>query len=548
MTPPTVPSPCLGISCNLYTVRSDRNLGIGDLGDLATLIDWIATQGGDFVAVNPLFASASSGRYVGPYAPSTRHAFDDLYLDLHALPPPEIAPIRTWLESHQEDIETLRQASHLNRPALRTAKRMAARTAFTHTDRDALDTFRRNNSISAAFAIFQTLSDHHGDDHGFSTWPRDLRDPNHKAVAAFAAAHADDVDFHLWMQMRTLEQLAALQARASDRGLSIGLIHDLPIGVNPFGFDVWFWPDHFRRDRTLGCPPDAFNPDGQAWDLAPFDPETLTATNASHLVAIADRILPLGGALRIDHVLGLQRIWLIPTGATPNDGSYHAMPLDLLLSTIADRATHHDALIIGEDLGTVDPKLPPRLHQAGFLGTDVGLLLIDPEHGLPSHQHLRTDAFFSLTTHDLPPLASWLAATDILIRHDLGHPPLSLQPALNERHQRITALCQSLVDASLLDPEVLVALGDVPNPGTAPVLPHQQRPIIDALHRWALASPAQLIALPLDDLLVETIPINFPGIAPEVWPSFTRRMERPLSELAGIDLRTLKNAGTVPSR
>src|SRR5437868_13659482 len=307
----------------LYGVRSKRNWGIGDFGDLRTLIEFAASRGAAVVGVNPLHATQGS-----PYSPSSRLALNFLCLDLEALPEWKQSPAAQRLvktKAFQRKLEQLRKAPLVNYAGVATLKAHVLRLIY----RDA----RPKIGAPSTFALFEALREKFGG--GWESWPAEYRDPRSKAVRKFASAAA----FHEWMQRAARAQLEAVQHRAHELGMPIGLYVDLALGADRGGAEVWADREAYALDATCGAPPDEFNPKGQDWGLPPYSPRALRASGYRPFIELLRANMPAGGALRMDHVMALSRLWWIPRGAAVQSGAdrggYVYYPVDDLLAVLA---------------------------------------------------------------------------------------------------------------------------------------------------------------------------------------------------------------------
>jgi 4-alpha-glucanotransferase len=527
-----------GLWANLYTLRSARGLGFGDATDLRELLLLCARTGADFVGVNPLHASRNHGYEVSPYAPLSRIFRNALYLDVFAVPELAESPdARRRLEASEREIAALRQAPRIDYERCAALQRellapLHASFRALHgggrTARgEAYARFAAGEDLLLDFATFCALDDalaRPGHARDFRAWPAPLREPGGEAVRAFRAAHADEVDLHAWIQFELDRQLAAAAAAGRSAGLAIGLYTDLAIGSAASGFDPWAFPDLFRPEVTVGAPPDDFNPQGQDWGFPALDPRRLAAEADGYFARVLRRAFDHAGALRIDHVMGLFRQWWIPAGAAPTEGAYVDFPSYALLDRLAEESRRAGALVIGEDLGTVPPGLPERLAERGILSSRVFLFEREWNGEFRPPEHYPDRALVTAVTHDTPTLAGFLAGRDLELRRSLGLFPDEAA------YQQARAAREAERGAAL---RRLAAEGLLPS-AESPPDPDAFR---DAVHRLLARTPAPLVAYSLDDLAGEVEPVNLPGVGPERFSSWTRRMSRtPEEVLAGVRL------------
>ena len=396
-----------GFMVQLYGVRSSRNWGIGDFGDLRELVELAAKLGAAVVGVNPLHATQGS-----PYSPSSRHALNLSYLDVEAIPEfSASAAARRLVRSRafQEKLRSLRETELVDYAAVAQAKLEVLERIF--------DAGEKTGSGPSNFAIFEALREKLGG--GWQRWPREYRKPGSAAVKEFARRHARRVAFHDWVQAQARAQLDAVQRRARELGMPIGLYVDLALGADRGGAEVWAEQDVFAVDVSCGAPPDEFNPKGQDWGLPPYSPRALRATGYRAFVELLRANMPEGGALRMDHVMALQRLWWIPPGETPDRGGYVRYPFKDLLGVLARESHGRKCLVIGEDLGTVSPEVRAALNEAGVLSYRP--LLFEKKDGefVPPAAFPR-EALVCVTTHDLPTWRGYWAAHDVELRARLA--------------------------------------------------------------------------------------------------------------------------------
>jgi 4-alpha-glucanotransferase len=343
-------------------------------------------------------------------------------------------------------------------------------------------------------AIWCALAEVHGSD--WHTWPEGLKDPRSAETARAREALRDRVDFHSLLVWLTDAQLATAQRTARDAGMPIGLVHDLAVGVHPGGADAWVLQDYFAAGMTVGAPPDAFNARGQDWGLPPWRPDRLAASGYAPYRDLLRALFRHAGALRLDHVMGLFRLWWIPRGRPPTEGTYVRYDAEAMLAVLALEADRAGALVIGEDLGTVEPGVRETLHERGMLGTSVLWFERDWDgSGTPlPPEEWRADCLATATTHDLPPTASRLTGDHVELRAELG---LLNRPADEER-------AEAAADAD----EWRALLAQL---GLLPGGPRDEEEEIRAVHRFLLRTPARMIGLWLPDTVGDRRPQNLPG-------------------------------------
>lgn len=514
----------LGLWTHLYTVRSRVNWGFGDLSDLARLCEWAGSLGAQFVALNPLHALLNRGAAIAPYSPVSRLFGNPLYLDVEAVPEFRDAP-RARAMAAQQPLARLRSADALDHPAVLAAKLAVLRElhrAFAARERAGATARGRAHAALRAelgpelerFAAFELLQAELREP-DWRRWPLELRDAAGPAVAELVAANADEIEFRAWLQVELELQLAAAARAARDAGMGLGLCKDLAIGSAPDSADTWMCRSLFADGATLGAPPDAYAASGQDWGLPPLVPGRLSEDGYGYLRGVLRAAFRSAGALRIDHVMGLQRQFWIPAGRPGSEGTYVAQPAADLFGVLALESRRARALVIGEDLGTVPVELGPELESWGVLSMRVLCFERDGERFRPSASYPRR-ALGMVVTHDLPPLAGWLEGRDLSLRAEVGAlaPGEELGRALDERAREREALAARLREEGDLDP----AAGDADA-------------VAASAQRFLAHTPCRLVALGLDDLAGEREPLNLPGVPVEVHRSWSRRMRRELEEI-----------------
>ncbi len=501
--------PVFGVFANLYTVRGAGDWGVGDLSVLASLLEWTAREGGDFVGINPLHALRNRGWEVSPYSPVSRLYRNPLYLD-PGDPPPGLREERDRLRG--SGVVEYERVMALKRRALEP---LHARAAPDPDYRGFLDA---EGEPLERFATFEALADRFGHG-GWRRWPEPYRDPRSAEVAAFRAEHEREVDFHRWLQFRLDRGLGAAAERGRRAGLEIGLYQDLAIGTSPGGADIWANPHLFLEGMSIGAPPDEYSATGQNWGLPPMDPRALRDDRYGLWIRLLRASLRHAGALRIDHVIGLFRQFWIPEGASGADGAYLRFPADDLLGILTLEARRHGAVVVGEDLGTVPPEVPPALRRRGILSSRV-FYFEHREGRFRAAAEYEPASLATANTHDMPPLAGFWSGRDIELRRAAGEleSDEAVQRARREREK---------VKRAML--ERLAAEGALPSAAE----PASGAELRGAVHDFLCRTPAAMVGLNLDDLVGETDPVNLPGVPCDRHPSWTRRLATPVEALAG---------------
>jgi len=523
-----------GLWANLYSLRSERNLGVGDLGDLRRLVALAGDAGADFVGLSPLHALRNRGGEISPYAPLTRLFRNPLYLDVDAVPEADDPAVRRALDAPaaKEARAALRAGDRIDVPAAARHKEALAATlheAFrrrhgaggTDRAREYESWCTRSGARLDAFAAFLAIEEAEADTGralDARAWGPALRDPRGEGVARFRSANPDAVDRHRFVQFELDRQLGRAAEDARRAGLAIGLYPDLALGSQAGGFDVWAFPDLFVSGVSVGAPPDLYAADGQDWGFPPLHPRRLADDDFAFVRALLRASLRHAGALRIDHVLGLFRQWWIPEGRPAAEGAYVRFPARALLRVAAQESRRAGALLVGEDLGTVPPQVAPTLARFGVLSSRV--LLFERERGgrFKPASRWSDRALATANTHDLPTLRAWLGVDDVALRARLGLIPAAAARAAAERER--AADREALGRRLVRDGHLAGDPADADWPAWA-----------RAVHAFLCATPSPLVGLALDDLAGEVEPVNVPGVGPETWPSWTRRMATALEAL-----------------
>lgn len=466
-----------GWSAQLYALRSAGSWGMGDCADLRQLGRWSARElGAGILLVNPLQATLPiMPQESSPYFPSSRRFRNPLYLRIEEIP--GAADQRLDLERLAAAGAQLNGNRRIDRDAVFKLKKDALEILWAKfSGDDRFDNFRREQGAPLAqFAVFCALVEHHGT--GWHKWPEEYRDPESPEVAQYAERHAERVRFHQWVQWLLDEQLAGAAAE-------IALMQDLPIGVDPDGADAWAWQDVFADGVTVGSPPDEYNTQGQDWGLPPFIPWKLRAAGYEPFIQTVRGALRHAGGLRIDHVMGLFRLFWIPHGMDAGAGSYVRYPADELLAILALESERARAYIVGEDLGTVEASARKKLARKRLLSYRLLWFEKDPPGNYPEL------ALAAVTTHDLPTVAGLWSGADLEAQRRLG-----LQPN-EEGTLQIRAQLRAIT-----------GLG-----GDAPI-----EEVIKRAYELLARAPSMIVAATLDDALAVPERPNMPTAAESSW-------------------------------
>ncbi|WP_407666219.1 4-alpha-glucanotransferase [Mycobacterium pinniadriaticum] len=491
-----------GLATQIYSVRSKNSWGVGDLADLADLAVWAgARHGAGYVLVNPLHAAAPTRPMEpSPYLPTSRRFTNPLYLRVEAVPEFAYLPkrgrvwkLRTAIQARAGKVDTI------DRDAAWAAKRVALKAIYrvprSAGRQLAFDAFKeREGRALDDFATWSALAEKFGGD--WHTWPEALRHPRNPEVAEFVARHGTAVDFHRWLQWQLDDQLAAAQSQAVRTGMALGIMHDLAVGVHPDGADAWALQDVLARGVAAGAPPDEFNQLGQNWSQPPWRPDQLEELGYQPFRTLIAAILRHAGGVRIDHIIGLFRMWWIPEGASPTKGTYVRYNHEAMIGIVALEAHRAGAVVVGEDLGTVEPWVRDYLRARGLLGTSI--LWFEHEGGRPLEaERWRELCLSSVTTHDLPPTPGYLAGEHVRLRDELGLLTRPAHDELADDHAEQAAWMAELRRVGLLGVSA------------------DEEQVILGLYRYLARTPSRLLALALTDAVGDRRTQNQPGTTNE---------------------------------
>ncbi|WP_114856384.1 4-alpha-glucanotransferase [Brachybacterium sp. YJGR34] len=490
----------VGLQAQLYSVRSERSWGIGDLADLRDLAAITgARHGADFLLVNPLHASyPTPPTEPSPYLPVTRRFTSALYLRIEDVPELRDLPAhaRQRIELLRREVAAgNRRTDRLERDGVLAAKLAALEelhaVPLTAARQALLDAYRaREGQGLEDFALWCALAERvHG------TADEDLLHRLDESTVEQARRKlAGRIDFHVWTQWLLDEQLGAAQAAAREAGMRIGIMHDLAVGVEQHGADAWRLREVLAEGIGVGAPADQYNQQGQNWHQPPWHPERLREASYRPWRDMLRTLMRHAGALRIDHVLGLFRLWWIPEGHEASDGAYVAYDHEAMLGILALEAHRAGTIVVGEDLGTFEPWVRDHLVERGILGTSILWFEADDEsEPLPAEDY-RTLCMASVSTHDLPPAAGYLQGDHVALRHTLG----LLERGLDEELDAAAAAREQVL--AMLRAESLLA------DGTTSI----EEQVI-ALHRHLARTPSLLLGVSLVDCVGERRIQNQPG-------------------------------------
>ncbi|HEX6978210.1 MAG TPA: 4-alpha-glucanotransferase [Alphaproteobacteria bacterium] len=515
-----------GIAVQLYGLRSSRSWGIGDFSDLRELMSWAASAGAAAVGVNPLHALfLDDPDHISPYSPSSRNFLNPLYLDVEAIEDFAACDEAQRLiasPGFQAELTRVREAplvdyrgvTALKRPVLELLHRsFRRREPADGVRRRAFDEYRLSrNPALERFAVFQALRESLGEREtwlrDWRRWPPEYHSPDSADVAEFAREKAEEVEFFIYLQWQAELQLARCAEAARTGGMPIGLYLDLAVGTDAAGGDAWAAPQLVAVGATIGAPPDLWNRNGQNWGLPPLNTAALRQQAFAPFAELLRANMRWAGALRIDHVLGLMRLFWIPEGRSPSEGAYVAYPFDEMVGVVALESWRNQCLVIGEDLGTLPEGFQPAMRRAGLLSYCLLYFERDSQGQFRPPNDYPPDALVSITTHDLPTVWGYWAGVDIEERVRINA-YASLEAIENERqarHRDRAALVETLQRTGLLD--------EACDPNEVP---------FEAILRFLARTPCRVLMVGLEDLLGVKEQANLPGTLHE-HPNWRRRL------------------------
>ena len=517
-----------GPALQLYALRSARNWGIGDFTDLAAVVELCARHGAGFVGVNPLHELfIDRPAQASPYSPSSRLTLNPLYLDVEAIPDfAECEEAREHVRSpeFQARVAALREADLVDYAGVAAAKWPILPILFRHFLRTHLQPMSARGREFRAFierergrvfdaALFDALEAHHArldaGGWGWPAWGPAYRDRNSAAVDAFARDHAEDVDFHLYLQWQAELQLTHVARTAREAGMPIGIYRDLALGANPAGAEVWREPRVFAASVHVGAPPDDFNRNGQDWGLPPWIPDRLRGMAYAPWITLLRANMRHAGALRIDHVMALSRLFWIPQGSAAAEGAYVSYPLADLLALLALESVRNGCIVVGEDLGTVPDDLRRTLRSAGLYSYRVLYFERDASRTFLPPAAYPPQALVAISTHDLPTLRGFWECADLAAREALG---LYATAEVRDRDHA----ARNDDRAHLRDALV--------GQGFAPIQQELMADDVRSIHAYAARAPCVLMSVQLEDVFGQALPANLPGTTEDQSPNWRRKI------------------------
>ncbi|WP_075182807.1 4-alpha-glucanotransferase [Pantoea sp. 1.19] len=549
-----------GACVQLYTLRSEHNWGMGDFGDLQQMIREVAARGGAFIGLNPIHALyPASPESASPYSPSSRRWLNVLYIDVSQVDDfQQSADAQRWWQQAdtQASLTQVRASDKVEYAGVAALKLQALRLAWrsfsARASQDAavvaLEAFITEGGASlwyqAAYdALHQAMLAEDSRRWGWPAWPEAYRQAHSEAVTRFCEQQHDEVRFFLWLQWLASRQFEACWQLSQQLQMPVGLYRDLAVGVAEGGAETWAERELYALDAQVGAPPDILGPLGQNWGLPPLNPHVLRARGYQPFIDLLRANMASCGALRIDHVMSLLRLWWIPKGETADRGAYVFYPVDDLFAILALESQRQRCMVIGEDLGTVPPEIVGKLRDSGVYSWKVLYFEQESEDRYRAPQAWPRQSMASATTHDLPTLRGFWTAGDLTLGEQLGLYPdkVILQGLYVERERQKQALLNALHAANCL-----------PARAGKRAKRMTMTPLLNrAMHRFIADSGSALLGLQPEDWLDMADPVNVPGTVDQ-YPNWRRKLSATLeamfaSEQVNLTLRDIHRRRRTPS-
>ena len=517
-----------GLTMHLYSLRSERNWGIGDFTDLLNLMKYAAEKKLDFVGINPLHALfTSKPAFASPYSPSSREWLNPIYLDVEKVGAFTYnEQLKNWLAQPKirQRIAALRVTETVTYTAVWACKRDALHMAFNAFEQDTCEAAANERTAFEAFVLekgkalqgfglFEALDQYYTrpGQVGWQSWPSEFHQPDGEAVEKFAHSHEREIRFYMWLQWLCAEQLREVNQAVAEYGVKLGIYGDLAVGVARGSADTWLNRQDYCMDLSVGAPPDPLGPTGQNWDLPPLNPLMLKHTGYEKFAHLLRENMRLYGVLRIDHVMALCRLWWVLNGKTADFGAYVHYDAEVMFAILALESRRNRCVIIGEDLGTVPDEARHLLNRYQVFSYKV-MYFSKGWNGFQLPEEYPEQAITVISTHDVAPLAGYWTGKDLDTMFKLGTLPdaAAFQTALDEREHDKADLLDKLKETGCLG-------ADVQMPAKA------DKTLLAALHKYGALSRSKLYAVQLENLLGVIDNLNVPGVT-EGYPNWAQKM------------------------
>ncbi len=544
-----------GPAVQLYSVHSNRNWGMGDFSDLNRIVDWCAEEGAAMVGLNPMHALfPHNPAHSSPYSPSSRMYFNVLYLDVEAVADfHESAEAKqlvfnpafqTTLEQlRKEPLVPYQESGHRKLEVLALLyQNFCQRHLAQNTERaQAFNEYvRQHGRLLERFALFHALQERfHKEDNsvwGWPAWPTAYQNPESPAVQEYLETNRERVGFYQYLQWLVDIQLGEAGSRCLENSLGIGLYMDMAVGVDRGGADVWANQHLFAKSSAVGAPPDEYNQKGQDWGLPPLIPEKMREEAYESFIEILRQNMRHAGALRIDHVMGLMRLFWIPPGLPPSQGAYIHYPVDEMFGILALESQRNQCMVIGEDMGTVPDIVRDRMNRWGIYSYKV-FFFEKLDDRFKSPEEYQDTAAVAVSTHDLPTLSGFWQGQDIAVRTELD-----LYPNKEMRDRQIKdRVMERMAILNLLEQRDMLPAGVSTDPQSVPAMTPD---LSGAVHKLVAQTQSKVFMVQFEDMLQQVDQINLPGTTDPVYACWQRKLTLPLEELF-VDNRVKQIAGLI---
>ncbi len=529
-----------GLSVQLYCVRSQKNWGIGDFSDLTVLVKNAASQGADFIGLNPIHELyPANPDACSPYGPSSRRWLNYLYIDVEQVPEFDSKAVQMWVQNFglEARLNELRATEYVDYEGVAEVKLAALNQVFTEFQSVYLSKNTKHNKAFKQFvkeggeslqtlAVFEALQERlkaDGKDYwGWPVFPEEYKSYDMPAVTEFAKQNKERVTFYLFLQWQAALQFENASKAANDAGMLIGLYRDLAVGVSEGSAEIWGNQDLYCIDASVGAPPDILGPLGQNWGLPPMDPIKLYEQAYQPIIDLFSSNMHASGALRIDHVMALLRLWWVYRGDHASKGGYVCYPVEDLLGILALESQRNQSLVIGEDLGTVPEEIRSKLADNGMYSYRVFFFEQAEDGGFYSPSHYPEQSMSTLTTHDMPTLIGYWHCDDLALGKELGlYPDADVLATLyDSRHENKQHILDTLHGHHSITKNVSHNVNDV---GMSTELNY-------GMQTHMATGSSALLSLQLEDWLQMDKPVNIPGTFKE-YPNWKRKLSRNLEDI-----------------
>ncbi len=529
-----------GLSVQLYCLRSSTNWGVGDFTDLAHLVEESSKKGAQFIGLNPIHALyPANPEACSPYGPSSRRWLNFIYIDVTALDGYQSEAVQELVnnEQFQSTLQYARNVDYVDYEAVTKLKLQALNAIFEYQNSAYLSKNTKQNKAFKAFieeggesldmlAVYDTLQEHLAAEGkpswGWPVFPKEFSDYHNPAVAKFKKANAKRVKFYLFLQWQAAMQLEVANQVAAKQSMSIGIYRDLAVGVSEGSAEIWGNKDLYCTDASVGAPPDVLGPLGQNWGLPPMDPEKLYRQRYQPIIDLFSSNMNSSGALRIDHVMALLRLWWVPKGDNAKDGGYVYYPVDDLLGILALESQRHESMVIGEDLGTVPEEIRSKLADNGVYSYRVFFFEQAEDGGFYSPSHYPVQSMSTLTTHDMPTLIGYWHCLDLELGKQLGLYPTQeiLSTLYTSRHDNKQEILNSLHGHASIPDWIDRSVDHL----------GMSKELNFGMQTHMAGGSSALLSLQLEDWLQMDKPVNVPGTFNE-YPNWKRKLSRNLEHI-----------------